>query len=190
MSALANPFGMRPVYHPSGIIRPDELDDGIASGYATAIYMHDPIKMATTGVIQVCAAGDAMLGVFMGCQYIPAAGQRMVFSANWVASTTYVAGTMKAFYTMDPDLRYEIQANGSLARTAIGDEADIVYTAGNATTGLSAVAISTTLAGAGNPAGLRILNLARDVDNAWGDAFTIVQVMIAEHQYRAVANAI
>ncbi len=32
---------------------------------------------------------------------------------------------------------------------------------------------------------LRIVNLGTEIDNAWGDAYTIVQVQISQHQFVA-----
>jgi hypothetical protein len=86
---------------------------------------------------------------------------------------------------------YDIQCDGSLAQTAIGDQANFSnIAAGSTTTGLSAATISSSLAGAGNAAQLRIIGLYNGVDNAWGDAYTTVQVQINQSQYQASVNAI
>jgi len=50
--------------------------------------------------------------------------------------------------------------------------------------------MSTSGAGSGATNQLRVINLAPYPDNAWGDAYPIVQVQIALSQYVAAINAI
>ena len=188
MSATNAPFGMRPAFHPSGLDRASALADGILSTYSTDILKGQPVKMASTGVIQVAAAGDAFLGAFSGVEWTDTTGRRRV-SNYWPANTAYQAGSCIAYFYNDPNIVYEIQADGSLAQSSVGDEADLsATTAGSNVTGLSACTLSTTLVGAGNSAQMRILNLAPYPGNAWGDAYTIVRANIAEYQFAGAAG--
>ena len=188
MSSTNAPFGMRPAFHPSGLDRASALADGIASAYSTAILKGQPVKMDTSGTIVVAAAGDAFLGCFSGVEWTDTTGRRRV-SNNWPASTAYQTGSCIAYFYNDPNIVYEIQAAGSLAQTSIGDEADLSNTtAGSTTTGLSACTLSTTLAGSGTSAQMRILNLAPYPDNAWGDSYTIVRANIAKYQFAGTAG--
>jgi hypothetical protein len=188
MSSTNAPFGMRPAFHPSGLDRASALADGILSTYSTDILKGQPVKMATGGVIQVAAAGDSFLGCFSGVEFTDTTGRRRV-SNYWPANTAYQTGSCIAYFYNDPNIVYEIQAAGSLAQTSIGDEADLSNTtAGSTTTGLSACTLSTTLAGAGNSAQMRIINLAPYPDNAWGDSYTIVRATIAKYQFAGVAG--
>jgi hypothetical protein len=50
--------------------------------------------------------------------------------------------------------------------------------------------ISSSLAGSGSVGDMRIINLSNGVDNAWGDAYTVVQVQVSRSQYVATINAI
>ena len=188
MSSTNAPFGMRPAFHPSGLDRATALADGILSTYSTDILKGQPVKFATTGVIQVAAAGDSFAGAFSGVEFTDTTGRRRV-SNYWPASTAYQTGSCIAYFYNDPNIVYEIQAAGSLAQTSIGDQADLSNTtAGSTTTGLSACTLSTTLAGSGNTAQMRIINLAPYPDNAWGDSYTIVRVTIAKFQFAGVAG--
>ena len=188
MSSTNAPFGLRPAFHPSGLDRATALADGILSTYSTDILKGQPVKFASTGVIQVAAAGDAFAGAFAGVEWTDTTGRRRV-SNNWPASTAYQTGSCIAYFYNDPNIVYEIQAAGSLAQTSIGDEADLSNTtAGSTTTGLSACTLSTTLAGVGNTAQMRIINLAPYPDNAWGDNYTIVRATIAKFQFAGVAG--
>ena len=188
MSATNAPFGLRPAFHPSGLDRASALADGILSTYATDILKGQPVKMASTGVIQVAAAGDAFLGAFSGVEWTDTTGRRRV-SNYWPANTAYQTGSCIAYFYNDPNIVYEIQADGSLAQSSVGDEADLSNTtAGSTTTGLSQCTLSTTLAGVGNSAQMRIVNLAPYPGNAWGDSYTIVRAVIAEYQFAGAAG--
>jgi hypothetical protein len=112
-------------------------------------------------------------------------------SNQWVANTAYQAGSEVTYYYSDPNIVYDIQANGSLAQTSIGDQANFAnITDGSSTTGLSQCMISNSLVGSGNVGDLRIIGLYNGVDNAWGDAYTVVQVQVSRSQYVATINAI
>ena len=190
MSATNAPFGMRPAFHPSGLDRAQALANGIASGYGSDILKGQPVKYVTGGVIQPAAAGDAFVGAFAGVEWTDTTGRRRV-SNYWPASTAYQTGSCVAYFYNDPLIVYEIQADGSVAQTAIGDEADLSNTtAGSTTTGLSQCTLSSTLVGAGNSGQMRIVDIAPSPDNAWGDAYTIVRATINESQFQASVNAI
>jgi hypothetical protein len=190
MSSTNAPFGMRPAFHPSGLDRAIALTDGILSAYSTDILKGQPVKMDTSGQIVVAGAGDAFLGAFAGVEWTDTTGRRRV-NNSWPANTAYVTGSCIAYFYSDPNIVYEIQAAGSLAQTSIGDEANLSNTtAGSTTTGLSQATLSTTLAGSGNNLQMRIIDLAPLVDNAWGDAYTVVRATISKSQYQAVSNAI
>ena len=190
MSATNAPFGLRPAFHPSGLDRAQALAGGIASAYNAAILKGQPVKYVTGGVIQPAAAGESFAGAFAGVEWTDTTGRRHV-SNNWPANTAYQTGSCIAYFYNDPLIVYEIQADGSLAQSSIGDEADLSNTtAGSTVTGLSQCTLSTTLAGAGSSAQMRIVDIAPYPDNAWGDAYTVVRVTINEAQFQAPVNAI
>lgn len=191
MPATSNPFGLQPSFHPSGLDRATAFQGGIESGYASQILKYQPVKIDTaTGYIVAAAAGDTILGSFNGVEYTDATGARKE-SNKWPASN--IGTDVVAYVWTDPVTIWNIQSNGILTKAAIGDMADFAsITDGNATTGLSAAMISATLVGAGNSAQLQIVNLAPSImpDNAWGDAYVIVQVRINESMFQAPSLAI
>lgn len=178
MSTVSQPFGLRPSYSPSGALRPTAYS--ILTGYAANILQSQPVKIGTDGTVQAAAIGDRFIGTFQGVEFTDSDGRRRV-SNKWTASQA--ATDIVAYVTLDPTIVYEIQANGSIAVTDIGSQADFTaITAGSTVTGLSALMLDTgTLTTSGN-ASLRIIDIAPGPDNAFGDAYTIVQVQIAEHQ--------
>jgi hypothetical protein len=160
------------------VVRPTAYE--LASGYAANILQNQPVKIGTDGTIQAAAIGDRFIGTFQGVEFTDSDGRRRV-SNKWTASTS---GTeIVAYVTLDPTIVYEIQANGSIAVTDIGKQADFTaITAGSTVTGLSALMLDTaTLTDSGN-ASLRVIDVAPGPDNIFGDSFTIVQVQISEHQ--------
>jgi hypothetical protein len=190
MSAVSAPFGLRPSFHPSGLDRAIALANGIASGYSSGILKGQPVALNTSGNIIAATAGSAYQGAFAGHEWTDVSGRRQI-SNQWVASTAYTTGSEVTYYYSDPNIVYDIQANGSLAQTSIGDQANFAsITAGSTTTGLSQCMISTSLVGTSAVGDLRIINLSPGVDNDWGDAYTVVQVQVSRSQYVATINAI
>lgn len=186
MSATSAPFGLRPAFHPSGLDRAQALAGGIVSGYASNILKGQPVKYDTNGTIVPAAAGDAFVGAFAGVEFTDTTGRRRV-SNYWPASTAYQTGSCVAYFYNDPNIVYEIQADGSLAQSSIGDEADLSNTtAGSTTTGLSQATLSTSLIGANGEAQMRIVDLAPYPDNAWDDTYVIVRATIAQFQFGQV----
>ena len=186
MTANAAYFGAKAVYHPSGIIRTETFYPTVATN--AAIYKGDLVKLdGTTGVCIVSGAGDASIGVFDGCRYLDATGTP-INSPYWPGSTT--GATNIEFYVItDQSTEFEIQASIAVAATAIGDSANITYAAGSTNTGVSGCYIA-ALTGAAAVGNWRIMGLGGGLDNAWGDAKTIVRVMLGANQRTTQVNAI
>jgi hypothetical protein len=179
----ATPFGMRPAFHPSGLDRAQALAGGIVSGYSSDILKGQPVKYVTGGTIEQVTSTEAFVGAFAGVEWTDTTGRRRV-SNYWPANTAYQSGSCVAYFYNDPNIVYEIQADGAVAQSAVGDEADFSnLTAGSTTTGLSQCTLSASLAGANNSAQMRIVDLAPIPGNAWGDAYTIVRATVAKFQF-------
>jgi hypothetical protein len=164
----------------------------IASGYATNIFQGDLVTRIADGTItkssptnDATTVGTTMpIGVFMGVEYVSSA-QGLLHRNFWPASTTVPTGTFAWAYVIDdPDMYFEIQANGSLDYTAMGANGQLVQTAGSTVTGISAVTLSTTVATtAAFP--VRIVDFVDKAGfSALGDAFTDVVVQLNVHFYR------
>lgn len=192
MTATNQPFGMRPVDTIGGVYGKFSVQSAvIASGATDNFYTYQPVRYTTSGTIAPLSTGtEAFIGVFLGVQYTPANGRPVVLP-NWAANTVLQTGTQAiVYFTDDPNIIYEIQAAGSIAQTAIGDQANPQNLTDNNGLGYSQCRLSTTLAGAGSTGRLRILDKGLQVDNDWGDSFTIVQVQISDHQFVASRAAI
>lgn len=181
MTTTASPFGLRPVSHPSGTVRMDQLTDGVLSTYGTSIYTNTPIKRDTNGTLIPCGTGaDVCIGVFAGCEYTTS-GKRFVVP-YWLAGQTYDAGSMIAYYTSDVNITYEAQADGSIASTKNGESINLANTSqGSTYTGQSTQALTATTTGA-TAGTFQIIGLAPYDNNTWGDTYTTVRVKISSYQ--------
>jgi hypothetical protein len=203
MSSVSAPFGLRPSFFPTGLERAQCLQNGITSGYAANILKGQPVayvnaaNVGATGsangtIIAAQAPGAAsasqqyaVAGSFQGVEYTDTTGRRRV-SNYWPSGTTVLAGSVtNAYFYNDLNIVYEIQADGSMAQTSIGNE--FLFTniaSGSSVTGLSQATLgSATAVGNGNQGQMRVVDLAQGVDNAWGDAFTVVRVQLSSTNF-------
>jgi hypothetical protein len=201
MSAFANPFGLAPTLSQSGIIRPAPTPGFVASGFATNLFLNAPVQVFTDGSLNLPtalgaagagAAVNRIIGAMQGAEFTFTATGRRTVSNFWPASTG--ASAIVLWYTRDPWLTYEIQANGSITLAMLGNQLSLSTNGsanGNTTTGFSTVSADVTTGGSRTGTStnqLRIVGFSQRVDNAAGDAFTIIQVQISMHQ--DVANQV
>lgn len=183
MPSTSNPFGLRPVSHPSGEANIVVQRQIIASGYASSMYLYQPIMLSTAGaLIPVTASSQAFLGSFQGVEYTPTNG-RPTYSPSWPGNTTLATNTVAtALYTSDPAIIYEVQADGSVPAGSEGSQA--VFSNLTATNGLgwSAATVSASLTATGQGQ-VRVIGVSLAPDSAWGDTFTVLQVQVANHQF-------
>ena len=197
MSATSAPFGLRPAFHPSGLDRAQALAGGIPSAFNTDILKGQPVRYQTTaiggtlGTITPATTSGAWVGAFAGVQWTDTTGRARV-SNYWPANTAYTAGTCVAYFYNDQNIVYEIQADGSMAQTTIGNEYNFTnVTAGSTVTGLSQATLgSATAVGNGSQGQMRVVDIAPYPGNDWGDAYTIVRVVVANSQFFGATTAI
>jgi len=186
MPSTSAAFGLRPAFHPSGVVRPVAMT--IESGYNANILQFQPVLISSTGNIQAAGASTPFVGSFMGVEFTDTDGRRRV-SNKWTAGTS--ATDIIAYVTTDPSIVYEIQSDATLTIADIGSQMDFdSVTAGSTTTGLSAAMLDVASKTTSGSALCRVVNLQPDVNNAWGDAYVVVQVQISEHQFVADRAAI
>lgn len=175
MANANSPNGFTPIRHKTG----GQLSTNpysIASAYNTDIGAGDPVQLTGTGknIALSEATNEDNIGVFAGCEYTDASGQRQ-WSERWPANT--VATNIIAYVYDDPFIVYEAQMDtcaeaniGTLsdwtiaAPTAAHPKSQSYLVAGSATTGAS----------------MRIMGLVDRPDNAYG-AYAKVECMFAEH---------
>jgi len=186
MTTTAAAFGLRPVYHPSGVIRP--VRRTIAPAYTTAIYKGDPVLLVAAGTELAVSNSGRADGVFVGCEYKDSTGKPHV-SPYWpgTASCTDIV----AYVIEDPDVVFEIQATGVIALTDIGSHAGVSTAVGTGSvyTGLSLASLLQSSLSTSTENQFVIYDIAPGEDNAWGDAYTIVRVKLAAQAFRFPPDA-
>ena len=183
------PFGLRPV----GKIGSEAINMGtsqyqIASGESDVIFKGDLVKLESSGKITKSGDSDgvAAIGVFNGCFYNDPTTQKPTFSNHYPGGITPTQGDIDAFVYDDPNMLFEIQADGVIAADKVGRNSNIVYAAGNTINGQSKTELDATVENAGVTGQLRIVRICEDPDNsdiASTNANWIVR--INEHQYYA-----
>ena len=136
----------------------------IASGETDVIYKGDVVTLETAGTITVSGnTTTANIGVFNGCFYNDPTTQKPTWSNYYPGSITPTVGDITAFVYDDPNRLFEVQANGTLAQTAVGDNADQVYAAGSTINGASKSELGSV---AGGTAQFRIVRMCGDPENS------------------------
>ena len=148
------PFGLRPVRYRDGSPYNGAVNPySIKSDYATALFIGDPVIKVANGSnaaaiggfpigtlpeIQKATAGDgnAITGVIVGFAPLPT---NLGLQYN-TASTERVA-----YVCDDPNVMFEIQADGSIAAAQVGLNANLIYThSGSTVTGRSGAELDNT----------------------------------------------
>lgn len=156
MANVSGPFGFSHIGTASGMPNFAENHNTpyrIASGYATAIFYGDAVRMnvsGPTGYVEQWANGDGgtatqiLVGIFIGCSYNSTSQKKHVWSNYWPGSDA--TGDVNAFIVDDPNAQFKVQAGigSAITQTSIGRTADIVATPlGSTTTGISGMSLST-----------------------------------------------
>ena len=215
MSTVFQPFGLKPAYHPSGLDRAvpfvgtNSYSNGVSysANYSLSsgqsFFQYTPVAITTTGQLTLAnqaAASGKVYGSFDGVEYTNSDGRRAV--AKSISLVALAASTQVIFWIFaDPALVYEIQVNGSATTSAVGTEYNFDTTAGSTVSdgytigiggsGFSTTALLATAVGTGVQGQVRVVGLGREAaypagsTNAWGDAFTIVQVQISNNAFAA-----
>ncbi len=197
MANVDAPTGLRPVRHRNGAAYNGATNPYyIAAGYATALFIGEAVvKTGTANTAQVTkpgvgsfiiaalpeinktAAGDGnrSTGVIVAF----AAEPTNLENKHSLASTEGIA-----FVCDDPDVIFEIQADGAIPATSIGLNAVLIDThAGSTTTGLAGTELDTTSdapdADASNQ--LVILRAVNREDNDSTITHAKVEVLINQH---------
>lgn len=124
----------------------------IASGYATALFSGDAVRMnvsGPSGYVEQWVAADGgtatkiLVGIFYGCRYYSTGQRKTVWNNYWPGSDA--TGDVEAFICDDPNAQFMVQANtGPITLASVGQTADIGATpVGNTTTGQSGMSLAT-----------------------------------------------
>ena len=185
MALTAAPYGLKPVNRVDGMPYAGAVQEFLIdpAGEGTNLFYGQVVIVGADGYIALSTAtgadittnnlggsGVGAMGVFVGCEFTNAQGQRM-WSQYYPSGTT---GVVKAKVVTDPNVVFQAQLDGSGAQTVLGTNtffAAVQSTStgstqnGNSTTALESTVVTTAAA-------FRIVGFA----STPGDAFTDVLV--------------
>lgn len=186
MATTAAPYGLKPV----------KRADGMPYAGATSQYLIDPagegtnlfygqvVHIGADGYIALSTATGAdattnalptgttltgSLGVFVGCEYVNSSGQTV--QAQYYPSGTANGGAIKAYVVDDPNVLFQVQADGAMDQSDIG--ANTFFAAaqststGNTSTGNSTSAVDATTVT--TTAAFRIVEAVSPISDAYPD---------------------
>jgi len=156
----------------------------VASGYGTAIFYGDFVKLVNTGTVEKDTGTTTLtpVGVFVGCAFTSPTTGELTFSQTFPASTA--ASDIVAYVVDDPNVLMRMQSDEAIAQTGLGNNVAVVQTAGSTSIGRSKNAVDGSSINTTNTLPLRIIDFVDGPKSAVGDAFTDVIVKFnAGHQY-------
>lgn len=178
MSTTAAPYGLRPVNLIGGqpyagstrLIK-------IASG-ATAMYFGQPVTILDTGTVSPATVttsvpATGVVGVFVGCTYTDPNLNIPVYKQYWPS----VAVTDAFAYVVDdPDIVMQVQADDTIAQTALGANISLNAFSGSTSTGNSTTSADVAGINVTATLPLRIVGFVNGPDSAVGDTYTDILV--------------
>lgn len=189
MSSTAQAYGLIPVFSDTGQTRAKKYNilNNAGTGYGTAIFKGDLVKVGTNGTIEIGDGTSPALGVFQGCEYIDSTGKPTV-SPNWVASTALKSGTEVIAYVVDDQgttFRIGVTGNASdYVQAAVGQQCNVANNGtGTTSTGLSSGSVSAAIVAAGTLAQLRIEGFYDGPYDATNNPYPQLLVKLVEVQF-------
>ena len=176
MATSAAPTGAEPVgtLSASGSFTGKVRHIKIASGYGTAIFYGDFVKLVSSGAVEKDTGTTSLtpVGVFMGCSYTDPSTNQKTFNQQFPASTA--ASDIMAYVLDDPSVLMRMQGDATLAQTTLGNNVAVVQTAGSTSIGRSKNAVDSSTVATTNTLPLRIIDFVDGPNSSVGDSFTDV----------------
>jgi len=143
-----------------------------------------PVKL-TAGVIVSTGAGTGpILGVAAGFAWVSDSTKRPVLQ-NWIPAGTSSAGWIdgenrpQAYVVDNPEAIFMVQANASVSAGDLGLNFNVTATAADAVDpvyGVSRFALDAASRTSAITGAVKLVGIARIVDNAWSDPYPVVLV--------------
>jgi hypothetical protein len=168
------PYGFKPVNLIGGqVFSGSTREYPIAYNYGVSIFYGDFVQLSS-GFVTILAntiAGNAAVGVFLGCSYTDPVTKQTRYSQYYPANT--LAGDIQAIICDDPDTVFKAAVVTAAGNTTIASATQLLVgqnmagntTTGSAATGNSAGGVVAASASAGN---FRVLGLVPDTQVSTG----------------------
>jgi hypothetical protein len=190
MANVDKAFGLRPLGNLSATGAQKQYGYEINDNQSGAIYQGDLVTLSGGFIVKYDSTlHTAALGVLNGCNYIDPTTGKPTFKNFYPGSVNITAGVITAEVLDDPNQLYLIQADEDVVQADIGLNANIAYTAGSNTTGVSATELdSSTIANTATLA-LKIVGFYNAPNNIRAENHVDVVVKINTHLYGSTGVA-
>lgn len=191
---VSAPYGLQPVNEFTGTPHSGAFRQiPIASGYGTAIFCGDTVKLATTGyLVQDTGTDNATpVGVLVGVSYTDPTTKWPTYKQFLPAGI--VASDIMGFVVDNPNTLFKVAVvstgttMATVGRAAVGANMALVQNAGSTITGNSKIAVLSTSADTTNTLPVRVIAVVPDTATG-ADAFPEVLVKINTHQYNTTTG--
>ena len=195
MASSATPYGLKAVNLIGGQPYAGSTRQiKIASGYGTNIFNGSVVSIVAGGTIEIVTTnGDnstgfpaGTIGIFVGCRYTDPSTSQLTFNQYWPTGT--VASDAMAYIVDDPDVVFQIQADGAVTQADLGQNTHLAAvqstSTGSTTTGNSTSAATSTTNTTSGWA-FRIVDFVDSPTSSIGDAYTdlLVKFNPDSHSY-------
>ena len=177
MSATAAPFGLRPVGNLGGTYNGSFRQYPILSTESTRICFGDVVKLTDAGTATTIqkdtgTTSATPIGIFLGCRYTDLSTGQTQFNQQW-SGAAHTNGMV--YVCDDPNVLFEIQADGSVNDDDIAANAALVQGTSNATLGISRVSLDISTAATTAALPIRIVDFKGGFDgDEKGTSFPIM----------------
>ena len=166
-------FGYRPIGKVgSGVNNGGTTLYTIADNYNTSIFKGDTVMSSGGYVIAGTASGATNLGVFNGCFYIDPTSAKPTWSNYYPADVDVTASgsisggtTIDAYIYDDPYTLFEVQCDGTIAKTDIGKNTESILGTSSTVNGQSVTEISSSAENTTAALQVKIVGITKDPEN-------------------------
>jgi hypothetical protein len=190
MANVDKAFGLRPLGNLSATGAQKQFAYEINDNQSGAIYQGDLVTLSSGYVVKYDSTLHTVaLGVFNGCNYIDPTSGKPTWKNYYPGSVNITAGVISAEVVDDPSQLFLIQADEDVVQADIGLNANIAYTAGSSTTGLSGTELDSSTIANTSTLVLKVVGFYNSPSNERATNHVDVVVKINAHMYGSAGVA-
>jgi hypothetical protein len=163
-----------------------ETKYSLADNQSTAIFTGDPVTYKSDGTVEVATASTAFCGVFRGCFYTDPTTSKPTWRPYFPASLS--PGDAVGFIVDDPMQTFIAQQDSvvsNIVAANLNENANLIFNAGNTTTGVSGVEIDSSSAAITATHQVRLISFWDTPSNDATANNSVLVVKINNHQLMA-----
>ena len=155
----------------------------LADNQGTAIFTGDPVTYKNDGTVEVATASTAFCGVFRGCFYTDPSTSKPTWRPYFPASLS--PGDAVGFIVDDPMKSFIAQQDSlvsNIVAANLNENCNLVFNAGNTTTGVSGVEIDSSSKNTTATHQVRLISFWDVPSNSATSNNSVIVIKINNHQ--------